>query len=142
MIYQKVKDNYPNVTYLNEDARLLYCFVISILNKMRSVNMILGEQIKKHRQLLNMTQEDLSQKLNTTRQTVSKWEKHMIEPDINTLLKLSDIFNISLNELITGKKEQNEHLKEMNLWEFLSEKWWLVMIIVIIICGSVAQIFS
>lgn len=39
----------------------------------------------------------------------------MIEPDINTLLKLSDIFNISLNELITGKKEQNEHLKEMNL---------------------------
>lgn len=77
--------------------------------------MILGEQIKKHRQLLNMTQEDLSQKLNTTRQTVSKWEKYMIEPDINTLLKLSDIFNISLNELITGKKEQNEHLKEMNL---------------------------
>ncbi|WP_083308585.1 helix-turn-helix domain-containing protein [Staphylococcus sp. HMSC067B04] len=83
----------------------------------------------------------MSQKLNTTRQTVSKWEKHMIEPDINTLLKLSDIFNISLNELITGKKEQNEHLKEMNLWGFLSEKWWLVMIIVIIICGSVAQIF-
>ncbi|MEN0399547.1 helix-turn-helix transcriptional regulator [Staphylococcus aureus] len=38
-----------------------------------------------------MTQEDLCQKLNTTRQTVSKWEKNMIEPDINTLLKLSDI---------------------------------------------------
>ncbi|MFW3608109.1 helix-turn-helix transcriptional regulator [Staphylococcus caprae] len=37
--------------------------------------MILGEQIKKHRILLNMTQEDLCQKLNTTRQTVSKWEK-------------------------------------------------------------------
>ena len=62
--------------------------------------MVLGEQIKKHRRLLNMTQEDLCQKLNTTRQTVSKWEKNMIEPDINTLLKLSDIFGISLNELI------------------------------------------
>ncbi|MBM0813768.1 helix-turn-helix domain-containing protein, partial [Staphylococcus epidermidis] len=61
--------------------------------------MVLGEQIKKHRRLLNMTQEDLCQKLNTTRQTVSKWEKNMIEPDINTLLKLSDIFGISLNEL-------------------------------------------
>ena len=59
--------------------------------------MVLGEQIKKHRRLLNMTQEDLCQKLNTTRQTVSKWEKNMIEPDINTLLKLSDIFGISLN---------------------------------------------
>ncbi|MCG1185076.1 helix-turn-helix domain-containing protein [Staphylococcus epidermidis] len=62
--------------------------------------MVLGEQIKKHRRLLNMTQEDLCQKLNTTRQTVSKWEKNMIEPDINTLLKLSDIFAISLNELM------------------------------------------
>lgn len=57
--------------------------------------MVLGEQIKKHRKLLNMTQKDLCQKLNTTRQTVSKWEKNMIEPDINTLLKLSDIFGIS-----------------------------------------------
>ena len=104
--------------------------------------MVLGEQIKKHRKLLNMTQEDLCQKLNTTRQTVSKWEKNMIEPDINTLLKLSDIFGISLNELITGKKEQNEHLKEMNLWGFLSEKWWLVIIVVVIICGSLSQMFS
>ena len=104
--------------------------------------MVLGEQIKKHRKLLNMTQEDLCQKLNTTRQTVSKWEKNMIEPDINTLLKLADIFGISLNELITGEKEFINNSKEMNVWEFLSEKWWLVMIIVIIICGSVAQIFS
>lgn len=104
--------------------------------------MVLGEQIKKHRKLLNMTQEDLCQKLNTTRQTVSKWEKNMIEPDINTLLKLSDIFGISLNELITGEKEFINNSKEMNVWEFLSEKWWLVIIVVIIICGSLSQMFS
>ena len=104
--------------------------------------MVLGEQIKKHRRLLNMTQEDLCQKLNTTRQTVSKWEKNMIEPDINTLLKLSDIFGISLNELITGEKEFINNSKEMNVWEFLSEKWWLVIIVVVIICGSLSQIFS
>ena len=99
--------------------------------------MILGEQIKKHRILLNMTQEDLCQKLNTTRQTVSKWEKNMIEPDINTLLKLSNIFDISLNELITGEKDSINNSRGMNVWEFLSEKWWLV-----IICGSLSQIFS
>ncbi|MBM0752715.1 transcriptional regulator with XRE-family HTH domain [Staphylococcus epidermidis] len=104
--------------------------------------MVLGEQIKKHRKLLNMTQEDLCQKLNTTRQTVSKWEKNMIEPDINTLLKLSDIFGISLNELITGEKEFINNSKEMNIWEFLSEKWWLVIIVVVIICGSLSQMFS
>lgn len=104
--------------------------------------MVLGEQIKKHRRLLNMTQEDLCQKLNTTRQTVSKWEKNMIEPDINTLLKLSDIFGISLNELITGEKEFINNSKEMNVWEFLSEKWWLVIIVVVIICGSLSQMFS
>ncbi|MBM0782517.1 XRE family transcriptional regulator [Staphylococcus epidermidis] len=104
--------------------------------------MVLGEQTKKHRRLLNMTQEDLCQKLNTTRQTVSKWEKNMIEPDINTLLKLSDIFGISLNELITGEKEFINNSKEMNVWEFLSEKWWLVIIVVVIICGSLSQMFS
>ena len=104
--------------------------------------MILGEQIKKHRILLNMTQEDLCQKLNTTRQTVSKWEKNMIEPDINTLLKLSNIFNISLNELITGEKDFINSSTGMNVWEFLSEKWWLVIIVVVIICGSLSQIFS
>ncbi|MCG1133042.1 helix-turn-helix domain-containing protein [Staphylococcus epidermidis] len=104
--------------------------------------MVLGEQIKKHRKLLNMTQEDLCQKLNTTRQTVSKWEKNMIEPDINTLLKLSDIFGISLNELIIGEKEFINNSKEMNVWEFLSEKWWLVIIVVVIICGSLSQMFS
>lgn len=104
--------------------------------------MILGEQIKKHRILLNMTQEDLCQKLNTTRQTVSKWEKNMIEPDINTLLKLSNIFDISLNELITGEKDSINNSRGMNVWEFLSEKWWLVIVVVVIICGSLSQIFS
>lgn len=104
--------------------------------------MVLGEQIKKHRRLLNMTQEDLCQKLNTTRQTVSKWEKNMIEPDINTLLKLSNIFDISLNELITGEKDSINNSRGMNVWEFLSEKWWLVIIVVVIICGSLSQIFS
>lgn len=104
--------------------------------------MILGEQIKKHRILLNMTQEDLCQKLNTTRQTVSKWEKNRIEPDINTLLKLSNIFDISLNELITGEKDSINNSRGMNVWEFLSEKWWLVIIVVVIICGSLSQIFS
>ncbi|MBM0807482.1 hypothetical protein D0400_08940 [Staphylococcus epidermidis] len=66
----------------------------------------------------------------------------MIEPDINTLLKLADIFGISLNELITGEKEFINNSKEMNVWEFLSEKWWLVIIVVVIICGSLSQMFS
>ncbi|WP_144513890.1 helix-turn-helix domain-containing protein, partial [Bacillus mycoides] len=77
--------------------------------------MVLGEQIKKHRKLLNMTQEDLCQKLKSTRHTVSKSQKNMIEPDISTLLKLSDIFGISLNELITGEKEFINNSKEMNV---------------------------
>ena len=66
----------------------------------------------------------------------------MIEPDINTLLKLSNIFDISLNELITGEKDSINNSREMNVWEFLSEKWWLVIIVVVIICGSLSQIFS
>lgn len=66
----------------------------------------------------------------------------MIEPNINTLLKLSNIFDISLNELITGEKDSINNSRGMNVWEFLSEKWWLVIVVVVIICGSLSQIFS
>lgn len=39
-------------------------------------------------------------------------------------------------------KEFINNSKEMNVWEFLSEKWWLVIIVVVIICGSLSQMFS
>ncbi len=53
------------------------------------------------------TQEDLAEKLNVTRQTISKWEQGINEPDIATLLKLSELFEVSMDELL-GKEVSNQ----------------------------------
>lgn len=74
--------------------------------------MELQNQIRKHRTGLNLSQEDLAEKVYVTRQTVSNWENGKSYPDIHSLLLLSSLFNISLDQLIKGdieimKKEIN-----------------------------------
>ena len=67
--------------------------------------MELQNQIKKYRTMTNMSQEELSQKVYVTRQTVSNWENGKSYPDIHSLLLLSSLFGISLDELVKGDIE-------------------------------------
>lgn len=53
----------------------------------------------------DMTQEQLAAKLNVTRQSISKWEKGQVRPDLETILMLAEIFQVSVEELICGKIE-------------------------------------
>lgn len=61
--------------------------------------MNLGEKIFELRKQLNITQEQLAEKMNVTRQTISKWELNETTPDIKQAKELSKIFKISLDEL-------------------------------------------
>lgn len=61
--------------------------------------MNLGNKITELRKQLNLSQEELAEKVGVTRQTISKWELEETTPDINQAKKLSNIFNISLDEL-------------------------------------------
>lgn len=72
--------------------------------------MELHTQIKKYRTNLNLSQEELAEKVYVTRQTISNWENNKNYPDIHSLLLLSSLFNISLDQLIKGdiKIMQNE----------------------------------
>ncbi|MGN0812063.1 MAG: helix-turn-helix domain-containing protein [Candidatus Coproplasma sp.] len=63
----------------------------------------IGERIAKLRNNSGLTQKELGDKLNITAQAVSKWENGLSEPDIDTLKKLSAIFNISVSELVDGE---------------------------------------
>lgn len=78
--------------------------------------MNLGTQIKKHRTALALSQEQLADKIFVTRQSVSNWENNKTYPDIKSLLLLSELFGISVDELIKGdvtmmKKEISEQEK-------------------------------
>lgn len=72
--------------------------------------MDLESRIKGEREKQNLSQDDLALKLSISRQAVSKWETGKSYPDIETLLKLSDIFDLSLDELVKGDQALQKSL--------------------------------
>lgn len=67
--------------------------------------MELGKQIKMHRQEAHLSQEELANRVYVSRQTISNWENDKSYPDVNSLVLLSEIFQISLDNLIKGDIE-------------------------------------
>lgn len=66
------------------------------------------EKLKKERKRLNLSQEDLAKEINIGRQSISKWERNKGYPNIETLIHLSEIFNITVDELLKG----DDYLKD------------------------------
>jgi len=78
----------------------------------------LGEMISTLRKEQGMTQAGLAEKMNVTDKAVSKWERDLSCPDINSLPKLAEIFSVSVDELMQVKEgdkreEQKEKLGSM-----------------------------
>ena len=94
--------------------------------------MELGKQIKKHRQEAHLSQEELANRVYVSRQTISNWENDKSYPDVNSLVLLSEIFQISLDKLIKGDIEvmkdviQKEEIEKMNRYG----KIYTIMLIV------------
>ena len=68
--------------------------------------MYLGERIYTLRTAKNLSQEDLANALNVSRQSISKWETNSSVPELEKLIKLSEIFGVSLDELVLDKKPE------------------------------------
>ena len=62
--------------------------------------MELGKQIRKYRNERTLSQEALAEKIYVSRQTVSNWENDKSYPDVNSLVLLSEVFEVSLDQLI------------------------------------------
>ena len=81
--------------------------------------MELSIQIKKYRTELHLSQEELAEKVYVTRQTISNWENERSYPDIHSLLLLSSLFNVSLDQLIKGDIEKmKEIISEQEIKKF------------------------
>lgn len=72
-----------------------------------------AKKIKDLRIKNNLTQKEFADKLGVTYQAVSKWENGKNMPDIILLKEISKIFNVDIDELLTGKKKDN---KNFNIW--------------------------
>ena len=62
----------------------------------------IGNKIKKYREERKMTQKDVAEVLEVEPGTISKYEKGIIEPNIDSIKKLAEVFNITVDELLKG----------------------------------------
>lgn len=77
--------------------------------------MTIADKIKYLRKENNMTQEDLANKLNVSRQTISKWETNIAIPDADNIVAISKLFNITTDELLNYKIETMQKKKQFIL---------------------------
>lgn len=116
------------------------------------------EQLKKLRKNNKMTQDDLAEQLFVTRQAISKWESGDSAPDLTNLIKLTDIFNVSMDTLVFDSEAQskvdttefvfdpkrNRYVRRfgrMNFWDFLSGYWWTILLAIFVV-GFFAAFWS
>ena len=85
---------------IHSDKRIKICLYIFEVIHMTKIS----KNIKKLRTAQNMSQEALAEKLFISRQAVSSWENNRTQPDIEMIGKLSELFGVSIEELIYGEK--------------------------------------
>ena len=84
------------------------------VNCERGENMSLGQKLMELRKEKHLSQEEVADKLNVTRQSVSKWETDQSTPDFDKILPICELFGITTEELITGKKEIINNVEGVN----------------------------
>lgn len=94
-----------------------------------------NEKIIQLRKEKGLSQEELGEKLNVARQTISKWELGETTPEMDKLVQLSEIFNISLDSLIKDKEE----IKTENNTN--TQKLAGIIITILKVCGILLAIY-
>lgn len=74
--------------------------------------MEIGKKLKNARIEAGLNQEKVAEEVNVSRQTISNWENEKSYPDIISVIALSDLYSVSLDELLKGDQKMAEHLKE------------------------------
>ena len=100
--------------------------------------MNLGDKLLKLRKDNKMSQEEFAEALDVTRQTVSNWENEKSYPDLHTLIKISDEFNLSLDVLLKGDttmvKDIDKKIKKHSLYK------GVIVVLVFMVVGLFAFI--
>lgn len=103
--------------------------------------MTIGERLLNLRKEKNLSQEELANILDVSRQTVSKWETDQSTPDFDKIVPLCNYFGITTDELLTGKTNLIEGNKEDNKKVFarniaIAVGMYIISVVSIILCAS------
>ena len=107
--------------------------------------MELGKQIRKYRNELSLSQDELAQRIFVTRQTISNWENDKSQPDINSLVLLSEVFKTSIDNLVKGDvEEMKEQISKEDKSHFvkLGNLYNIMFILMIVSPIPLAHFFS
>ena len=96
--------------------------------------MEIGKKLKNARVQSGMTQENVAEKINVSRQTISNWENEKSYPDIISVIELSNLYSISLDELLKGDEKMIEHLEEStNVVKSNQKMIWAIIVNIIVV---------
>lgn len=104
------------------------------------MNLELVEKLQKLRKDNNLSQEQLAEKIGVSRQAISKWERGEATPDSDNLICLAKIYNISLDELISSKEnnnmnEESKKTKLMKIKDYVLVALFFIVTIIYLILG-------
>ncbi|GAA5423180.1 helix-turn-helix domain-containing protein [Tetragenococcus halophilus] len=95
--------------------------------------MKISEQIKKQREMKHWSQQELADKLHISRQSISKWEQDVALPSFANIVAISDLFEISLDELIRGDEELMNKFKTIQKFTPVEKIVWVSLIMIVLI---------
>lgn len=101
--------------------------------------MELGQRLKETRQNAGLKQEDLAKQLGVSRQTISNWENGRSLPDVGSAVKLSNVYNVSLDELL---KDEQSVLKTFEDIVTKRRKFWQMMLEIGIILDILSSLLT
>ena len=90
--------------------------------------MNIGKHLKTLREKNSLTQEQLADKLFVSRSNVSKWERNISLPDAETLVELSKIFNVSVDDILLGNNK-NDSSVVLNIYKQIKKQKKVMLII-------------
>ena len=101
--------------------------------------MEIGKKLKNARVQSGMTQENVAEKINVSRQTISNWENEKSYPDIISVIELSNLYSISLDVLLKGDEKMIEHLEEStNVVKSNKKMIWAIIVNIIVVALLIA----
>ena len=100
----------------------------------------LGQKIAELRKAKNMTQLELANKLNITDKAVSKWERDISCPDINTFPKLAEILEVSVDELLQANSPKEEKKEKEDIVGLVLKAVPLALGVAVAVLSSFGQI--
>ena len=99
-------------------------------------NMLFNEILMKRRKELGITQDDLAEKLDISRQSISRWENGECMPDSERLIKLSDVLGLSLDELIGREVNAEPNVSNAPTIPGNKRPGWLKTVIAAVVCAA------